>query len=151
MHVERPVTYASPLRRVLIAAALGSTMLFAALPAAFAQVPAEQSQNDVRYLTGGIGSDESEAIKSAMKDYSLALIFARPQERGAAYLSGARIAIENEAGKTVLNVTADGPYLLVKLAPGTYKVTANAGGDVQSKTLQIKAGETTQQRFDLKK
>ena len=86
-----------------------------------------------------------------MKDYSLALIFARPQEGGAAYLSDAKVAIENEAGKSVLNVQADGPYLLVKLPAGTYKVTANAGGDIQTKTLQVHDGKTTQQRFDWKK
>jgi len=145
------VKQAHPIRLACAALALGGVLWLGISPPAHAQAPAEQTQNDVRYLTGGIGSDESEAIKSAMKDYSLALIFARPQEGGAAYLSDVRVVIENDAGKSMLNATADGPYLLVKLPPGTYKVTANASGDMQSKTLQVKAGETTQQRFDWKK
>ena len=117
---------------------------------AYAQLPAVQTQNDVNYVVGGIGSDESEAIKAAMKDYSLALIFARPQEGGAAYLSDVQVVIEDEAGKPILNVKPDGPYLLAKVPPGRYKVTANAGGNVQTKTLSVQAGQTTQQRFDWK-
>lgn len=129
---------------------LGAALTVAAPGTSHAQMPAPQTQNDVQYVMGGIGSDESEAIKSAMKDYPLALIFARPQEGGAAYLSDVQVSIDNEAGKRVLEVKPDGPYLLVKLPPGSYKVTATSGGKSQDKTLSVASGKTTEQRFDWK-
>ena len=135
---------------ITAAVLVGAALAAVASDAARAQMPAAQTQNDVQYVMGGIGSDESEAIKSAMKDYSLALIFARPQEGGAAYLSDVQVRIENEAGKPVLEVKPDGPYLLVKLPPGSYKVTASSGGSSQNKTLSVESGKTTQQRFDWK-
>lgn len=140
----------SRLHRLLTVATLCGGLALGASPA-LAQVPAEQSQNGISYLTGGIGSDESEAIKGAMKDYPLSLIFARPQEGGAAYLSDVRVAIEDESGKPVFNATADGPYLLVKLPPGRYTVSADAGGEKQQHKLEVRAGTTTQQRFDWRK
>ncbi len=150
MPLLRNATRMTAVHALSAAVLMGTVLAGAPLRPAHAQLPAVQTQNDVQYLMGGIGSDESEAIKSAMKDYSLALIFARPQEGGAAYLSDVQVRIENEAGKSVLDVKPDGPYLLVKLPPGSYKVTANSGGSTQSKTLSVQAGKTTQQRFDWK-
>lgn len=150
------MAYLRNARKIATVPLLSAAMLVGAvvsgvpLGAAHAQMPATQTQNDVQYLVGGIGLDESEAIKAAMKDYSLALIFAQPQEGGAAYLSDVLVRIEDAAGKSVLDVKPDGPYLLVMLPPGSYKVTASSGGNSQDKTLNVQAGKTTRQRLDWK-
>lgn len=124
--------------------------LIAGASSAAAALPDTQVQNGVTYLTGGIGSDESGSIKQVLKDYPLVLIFARPQQGGAAYLADVQVAIQDKDEQQVLNVKTDGPYLLVKLPPGTYRVVANAGGSIQSQTVEVQASGTTQKRFDWK-
>lgn len=148
--MSRECARMSRLNRLLTAATLCGGLALGASPS-LAQVPAVQSQNGISYITGGIGSDESEALKGAMKDYPLALIFARPQEGGAAYLSDVWVAIQDGRGKPVLNATAEGPYLLVKLPPGRYTVSAETGGEKQQHMLEVRTGKTTQQRFDWRK
>ena len=43
-------------------------------------LPAERSQGSVTYLSGGIGKDESDAMKQAASRYSLAIEMASPAD-----------------------------------------------------------------------
>jgi len=129
---------------------LSAAALFA-MHEARAELPPVQTQGSVQYVMGGIGSDESESIKQAMSQYSLALIFASPRQGGdAAYMANVQVGIEKKGGEKVLDVKADGPYLLVKLEPGTYAVRADADGKSQTRDVTVKAGGSTQIRFDWK-
>lgn len=51
------------------AMAVGTLALAGFLNAAQAALPAVQHQGSVQYVSGGIGLDESEAMKAAAKDY----------------------------------------------------------------------------------
>jgi hypothetical protein len=116
-----------------------------------AELPPLKTQNGVQYVSGGIGSDESQSLRAAMPQYPLALIFASPEAGNvAAYLADVQVAITDSAGKTVLNTKSDGPYLLVKLPPGKYKVSANAGGKIQTHDVDVPASGGVQKRFDWK-
>ncbi len=107
--------------------------------AAFAQdgLPPLQTSGGVTYLTGGVGLDESAAIKAAEKDFNLSLLFAQNQ-RGE-YLADVKVSIADKAGKTVLNVVSDGPMLLVRLPAGAYKVSASHEGKTMVKAVQLQA------------
>jgi hypothetical protein len=98
-------------------------------------LPPLQNAGGVSYMTGGIGLDESAAIKAAEKDFNLSLLFA--QSKRGEYLADIKVSIADKAGKTVLKVVADGPMLLVRLPAGAYKVSAEHGGKTLVKTVQV--------------
>ena len=106
----------------------------AAWTAGFAQapLPQPQTQNGVAYLNGGAGDEEITAIKGAMKDYSLALLFSRT---GGEYVASVAVTIKDAKGATVFETASAGPYLLVKLPPGKYSVVASYQS--QSKTQPV--------------
>ncbi|WP_459575100.1 hypothetical protein [Cupriavidus sp. 8B] len=65
------------------------------------------------YLSGGVGADESGAIKSEMPKYPLVLEFAGSTQAGNEYLAEVPVSIVNAHGKIVLETDARGPFLLV--------------------------------------
>lgn len=98
-------------------------------------LPPVQTQGQAQFLSGGIGKDETDAIKRAAGSWPLVLEFAQLSGGRGAYLSDAKVVIKDAAGTTVLETVADGPYMLVKLPPGKYAVEAV----YQSKTLRREA------------
>ena len=82
-----------------------------------------QTQGQARYISGGIGFGEREALKAiaAREKMNLKLVFA---ERSRAYLSAVPVTIKDSAGTVVLKVTTDGPWLFVHLPAGEYRYHA---------------------------
>ncbi|MDP9519568.1 carboxypeptidase regulatory-like domain-containing protein [Pseudomonas putida] len=84
-----------------------------------------QEQNGVRYLQGGIGQDEANALRRTT-GYDLHVeLSTGPQGK---FQSGATVGIQNAQGQPVLSVMDAGPLLYVQLPPGKYKVTGSAQG-----------------------
>ncbi len=108
-------------------------------------LPPLQTSGGVSYMTGGVGLDESDAIKAAEKDFNLSLLFA--QNKRGEYLSDIKVSIADKAGKTVLKVVSDGPMLLVRLPAGAYKVSANHVGNTLVKAVQVEAKGVTRASF----
>jgi hypothetical protein len=94
-----------------------------------------QMQGDVTFFSGGVGSDEQDAIKAVRDDYNLSLLFSA-QGTGE-YLSDAKVNITDSSGNRVLDTVAKGPMLLAKLKPGNYTVTAELEGKVFHKKVKI--------------
>jgi hypothetical protein len=84
-------------------------------------LPQVQQQGDVSYTSGGVGLDESHALQREQAHWPLSLRFTGPT---ADYLSGVRVRIVGGKGGEVLNTESMGPYMLVKLPPGSYTVYA---------------------------
>ncbi|RKP59010.1 carboxypeptidase regulatory-like domain-containing protein [Pararobbsia silviterrae] len=99
-----------------------------------AGMPAVKQSGDVSYVTGGVGLDESHALKAAAPHWPVELLFAGP---GSDYLSDVHVDVTGGGG-SVFHATADGPYMLVKLPPGDYVVHASYKGE--EKTQAIKVG-----------
>ena len=110
--------YSSLSAAVLCAALLSAT-------GAHAQHPALQKAGDLQYVCGGIGIDESTAMRAAMKDYPLSLLFAT---QSGDYLAKIQVVIEGEKGAQVGQFEAQGPVCLVRLDAGRYTVKASAEG-----------------------
>ena len=108
-------------------------------------LPPQQTSGSVSYVTGGIGLDESDAIKAAEKDFSLSLLFA--QTKRGEYLCDVKVSIKDKAGKTVLEAMADGPMLLARLPAGAYKISAEHEGVVLLRTVTINAKGVTRAAF----
>src|SRR5689334_17683016 len=73
---------------------------------------------DVPYVTGGVGTDERQALLDKESEYNLKIVTA---ETSGDYLGDVRIVVES--GKSpVLDAAMNGPILLARLAPGTYTI-----------------------------
>jgi hypothetical protein len=139
----------------IIVAAFAVANLAAALPALAATsgtLPPEQTTAGVSYLTGGIGKEEAAAMKKAESRYPLALEFVgKPIARGmnAEYIADVHVSIaEAKNGKPVLSTTATGPFLMARLAPGKYTVTAEYQGKTKQRTVEVRARKTEHVMFE---
>jgi hypothetical protein len=110
-------------------------------------LPQQQTQSGVAYLNGGIGDDESQYIKSSMKDYTLGLLFSRA---GGEYVASVAVTIKDAKGATAFEVPSAGPYLLVKLPPGKYSVVANYQGDSKTQPVTVAGPVKTPVSFQWK-
>ena len=112
----------------------------AAALAAESALPPERSQGSVTYVSGGIGKDESDAMKQAASRYSLAIEMASPASPRAEYVADVKIDIRDQRGATVLNTISDGPILLANLPPGRYTVNATKNGASQQRDIVVGSG-----------
>ncbi|MGS7249741.1 carboxypeptidase regulatory-like domain-containing protein [Pseudomonas anuradhapurensis] len=93
-----------------------------------------QEQNGVRYLQGGIGQDEANAMRKT-PGYDLHVELSTGPE--GKFQSGASVDIQNAQGQPVLSIPDAGPLLYVQLPPGKYKVTGNAQGETVQQMVTV--------------
>ena len=103
-------------------------------------LPAERTEGSVTFVSGGIGKDESEAMKRAASRYSLMIEMSSSGGPRAEYVSGVKIDIRDQRGTTVLSTTSDGPFLLANLPPGQYSIDATWNGKSQQRKVAVAAG-----------
>ena len=113
-------------------------LLFASSLAAQVVFPRERTRGDVSYVSGGIGSDEAQAMRDASADYPLTLELAAaaggPRDE---YISDAYVRIRDSQGAPVLETRTDGPFLLVRLPAGSYDLDVNWNGVHKHKTVEV--------------
>lgn len=115
-------------------------LAFPALAMSAKELPAEHHAGPVSYLSGGVGEDEADAIKAAAVHYPLEIELLKHTRQGEnEYLAGDRVVIRNTHGATVLDAKADGPFLLARLEPGRYTVSAQDDGIGKNRQVQISA------------
>lgn len=81
-----------------------------------------KESGDVQYISGGVGVNGMKAMDEEEHAYNLKMLFAA--EPDGHYLADIGVKITNDKGKTVLETTAEGPVLLIKIKHGHYTVTA---------------------------
>ena len=57
------------------------------------------------------------------------------------YISDVQITIKDKSGNTVLDVTADGPYMLIRLAPGRYSLNATYESATLHRDVTLEKGQ----------
>lgn len=97
----------------------------------------EKSQGEVKYVSGGVGLEEREYLKSVQSNYNLKLVFAVKTKE---YLSDVRVVIQDPKGKTYLNTTSDGPWMLIKVPEGSYIVQATVSGETLAEKRKVEKG-----------
>ncbi len=115
---------------------LGGALLLGNPKELSASQPQVKTYHGISYLSGGIGLEEREALRTMAKEDNLKLSFAL-QNRD--YLGGAKVLIKDDKGKKVLEAVSDGPLFFTKLPAGNYTVEATA----MSKTLEQVARVST--------
>lgn len=127
---------------------LGLSFLIAAILLPVAWLRADpvsiQDYRGFKYVTGGVGKDERDYLKSVEHQFNLGLMFAA---QGGAYLSSVRVLIEDSRGSTILDAVAEGPYFYAALPPGSYTVTASIDQQRQRKAVNLRAGRLTRADF----
>lgn len=95
----------------------------------------KQTENDVKYVCGGIGREEVASMKDAASNYDLMMTFAAST---GAFLADVGVEIADAKGNPVLNVNCDGPIMLVDLPKdGRYRVRAEAAGRTLTRSAQV--------------
>jgi hypothetical protein len=113
--------------------------LVVAAPVVRAELPAAQSQGAVSWVSGGIGEGAAADFKAAQSQYALSIEMSRRALPKNEYVSDADVKIVDAKGVAVLQTKSDGPFMLVKLPPGSYRVEATLDGKT-AKSGVLKVG-----------
>ncbi|MBC7701127.1 carboxypeptidase regulatory-like domain-containing protein [Aquabacterium sp.] len=105
-----------------------------------AALPAEKTSHGISYLSGGVGLDESTALKAARKDYSLDIETFQSANGKNEYTAAVPLTVTRSNGEVVFEAPTDGPFTLLRLPPGTYVVKASHQGQTQQRQVQVGTG-----------
>lgn len=125
-------------RKALAGRALAAVLALCAISAG-AAISEGRTSAGHRYLTGGIGVEEVEALRAEAPRYSLQLITAA---RSGAYLAGTHVRLVGPGNEVILDTTIDGPWLLVDLPAGRYGVRATHSGATVERSVTVAPGQT---------
>lgn len=114
-------------------------------PASASNEEVVRTASGVSYISGGIGTDSTDRLSSLASAYNLKLVFAL---NSGEYVSDVRVAIANAAGKTLLDATSEGPWLLTRLPPGNYRIVATFAD--HAVTRQVAVGATNLRTVDFR-
>lgn len=123
---------------------VGAAQLALAMPEG---VPPVQHAGGISYLSGGVGSDESAAIKGEMGNYPLVLEFVGKTNAGNDYLADIPVQISDVHGTVVLDTSSRGPFMLISLPNGRYTVTASYNGNQVRRVVSIAIGAHARELF----
>lgn len=115
-------------RAGLALATLLGTALTLDAHAAVSSLPREKVAGVASFVSGGVSMESSQAFKRAFHDYPLVIqLFERDGARDV-YTADAQVRIVDAHGNVVLDQRADGPFMLVRLPAGHYRVSAELAG-----------------------
>jgi len=106
--------------------------------------PVVRYANGISYLSGGTDQQETATLRDAARFYNLYLTFAG---RKRARLAGVNARIYRPNGTLIFNTYADGPLMLVRLAPGRYRVVAVYDGKTIIKGVTVPKHGTAARRL----
>jgi hypothetical protein len=94
----------------------------------------EGDGDGVKYVSGGVGLEERTALNSVVKDYNLKLVFAMVSGE---YLSNLMVVIQDAEGKLFLHTQSNGPWFLVDLPEGQYKIAVAHKKGAKVKEVEV--------------
>jgi hypothetical protein len=97
-----------------------------------------RTAQDRPFISGGVTEGELADLRSQRPFFSVSVLTAA--KGSGAYLAGVKVTITDAGGKPVLETELDGPYLLVDLLPGKYRLEAVNEGETQTRTLNVRQG-----------
>ena len=107
----------------------------------YAQMLINQTQGDISFIAGGIGEDESTAMKLMSKKWPLSIEFSEYSDGKDLWIAQVYLRILDANGKKLFDTTIDGPMFLGKLPVGNYELLATYEGVTQSRKIQIIDGK----------
>jgi hypothetical protein len=104
-----------------------------------------QTQDEVTFVSGGVGADEQDALQAMRTDYNLHLLFSI--KGTGEYVSDVRVRIADSRGNSLMETVSDGPMLFAKLKPGRYIVTVERGGQAFKQKATVGSTKWTSLSF----
>ncbi|MFI2810279.1 hypothetical protein [Microbulbifer sp. M83] len=103
-----------------------------------ARTPEVLQEDGVRYVSGGIGKQERQALdalgNTLDEEFDARIHLSANSGH---YLGSARVEIRDSSGRTVLDTQTAGPQLLVDLPAGTYTIEARNGDRPQGARIEV--------------
>jgi len=87
------------------------------------------------YVTGGVGVDARKELREVASNYNLKLVFSEQPRKS--YVATVDVTIKDRKGNTVLSTPANGPWFLVRMPPGQYRVIASSYERKLEKKVQV--------------
>ena len=126
----------------------GGAMAQASAPMSASEIhrtgmPATEQQGDISFVSGGVGRDESTALRQARSQWPLSLQFTG---RNSSYVADVQVRITS-GGNTVLDTKSHGPYMLVRLPAGHYAVSATYNGVTRRQNVNVRGNGSARASF----
>ena len=127
--------------------AYSAGLIALAVSAAFAGAAGAQQSSVNRdakqiVISGGVGLEARAQLAQHEREANLKLVFTEPQ---GSYLSDIGVKVFDRSGAMVLDTTSNGPWLLAKLSPGTYRIVATDQGTTREHRVTVGQGLKTLQ------
>ncbi len=124
----------TPLSRILLIACL---VFFSGLSLAQVEIPDTKVSQGIEYISGGIGSEESDALLALGKKWPLVLEFSQDHPQRPLWVADVTVKIMDQKKKVVFEALSEGPIMLLKINPGKYDAEYSFEGKVLKRSLVI--------------
>ena len=94
-------------------------------------------ENEVTFVSGGIGFCESQEMRRISHEYQLELLFLEKTAMRESFLASVPVQITDSKGSLAIDTISKGPLLLAKMPAGRYVITASHNGIVKTHHLRI--------------
>ncbi|WP_295378969.1 hypothetical protein [uncultured Pseudacidovorax sp.] len=130
------------LSRLLSAAVTAGACVLSAGPASAAPLPdILMAPQGTEYMCGGVGREQQAFMEMVSPRWGATLEFAVSRGQRGQFDEPVKVRVVNKYnGEQVLDAVAHGPYMLARLAPGTYDVEATLGPLTLTQTLNVALG-----------
>ncbi len=135
-------TIRTPLSHVLLSACL---VLFSSLSLAQAEIPEAKVSQGIEYISGGIGSEESDAMLALGKKWPLVLEFSQDHPQRPLWVADVKVKILDQKKKIIFEALSDGPIMLLKMTAGKYDAEYTFEGKVLKRSLVVEEGKFQKQ------
>ncbi len=132
----------TPLSRALCSLCL---VLFSSLSMAQVEIPEAKVAQGIEYISGGIGSEESDALLALGKKWPLVLEFSQDHPQRPLWVADVTVKILDQKKKVVFEALSDGPIMLLKMTAGKYDAEYSFEGKVLKRTLVVEEGKFQKQ------
>ncbi len=124
----------TPLSRFLLIACL---VFFSSLSLAQVEIPDAKVSQGIEYISGGIGSEESDALLALGKKWPLVLEFSQDHPQRPLWVADVTVKIMDQKKKVIFEALSEGPIMLLKINPGKYDTEYSFEGKVLKRSLVI--------------
>lgn len=113
------------------------------IPRSYAQADIPESQNyqGIQYITGGIGSEESDAMLQLGQRWPLTLEFAQDHPQRPLWVADVDVKITDSKKKVIFSALSEGPIMLIQLPAGSYEIEAKFEDRTLKKKLKIETNQ----------
>jgi hypothetical protein len=129
--------------RLIVVSLVASALLYSPFSHAESFLPDVRMRGDISYITGGVGDEETEAMKSERGDYNLHIM----NSDANGHFAGTRnILISDAKGNELLDADS-GPLFYANLPKGRYIVEASSNSETKRKKVNITGNKPANVHF----